>query len=213
MNDLLDALHGDLQGHAPRYSVHDAEKVAARQDALNHNAEVQRLADTYGVNPSGMNRQQFFGALAEHLSLEKFAEEMRSIEEARAGEFTDFVSDAREWVEEHGGNGIPTSFMVSKARGPSWSWRMRIDRRTVLDERDKALRASRNQFLPEDLRNLAKSSADKADVVLGMQDALAAKLGSRWAAEQAMDSVPDPRDEPEGPNLVDLQKLGFAPLT
>ncbi len=48
-----------------------------------------------------------------------------------------------------------------------------MDRRTLLDQRDKAMRAVAMPDLPQDLRTMAKKAADHADVALGMQDAQA----------------------------------------
>jgi len=45
------------------------------------------------------------------------------------------------------------------------------DRRTLLDQRDKAYRLANNQDLPDEVRNLAKQAGDKADVLLGLDDA------------------------------------------
>jgi hypothetical protein len=50
------------------------------------------------------------------------------------------------------------------------------DRRTLLDQRDKAYRLANNQDLPAEVRNLARQAADKADVLLGLQDARRAKF-------------------------------------
>ena len=51
-----------------------------------------------------------------------------------------------------------------------------LDRRTLLDQRSKAARAMLRSDLPQDVRNLAKTARDHADVALGMQDAQTRKL-------------------------------------
>ena len=67
INDLLNALDGDLKGYEPRYSHDDAEALARFQEVQASNAEIDRLADFYDVDTKGMTRQQFFDTISEHL--------------------------------------------------------------------------------------------------------------------------------------------------
>lgn len=100
INDLRDALESDLKGE-PRYSEHDAEALATYQEAVQHNAEVERLSHDHDIDTTGMTREQFFEALSEKLSFEKFIAEIQSMEDAHESEFSEFTSEAREWAEAH----------------------------------------------------------------------------------------------------------------
>jgi hypothetical protein len=72
--------------------------------------------------------------------------------------------------------------------------KMPMDRRTLLDQRDKARRVMHDLDMPMSPRMKAKSVVDKADVSLGLRDALARKLGSMAAVDQALAALPDPED-------------------
>ena len=78
-----------------------------------------------------------------------------------------------------------------------------MDRRTLLDQRDKARRVMLDQDMPTDLRALAKQAVDNSDVSLGLRAALARKLGSMSAVDQAVAALPDPADQSPYPPMVD----------
>jgi hypothetical protein len=100
--DLLDAIAGDFKGEA-RYSAEDTDAVNAYHGALDHNAEVDRLARDHDIDTKGMTREQFFEALSKRVSEEQFYNEIRAMEESHEVEFGDLAADAREWVESHEG--------------------------------------------------------------------------------------------------------------
>jgi hypothetical protein len=99
--DMLDAIEGDLRGE-PRYSAEDQVAAAAYQEAIDHNAEVDRMAQDHGIDTAGMTREQFFEALSERVSLERQAEEIRSMDEAHSAQYGEAVDDARHWLEDQG---------------------------------------------------------------------------------------------------------------
>jgi hypothetical protein len=74
--------------------------------------------------------------------------------------------------------------------GPQY--RVPLSRWQLLNQRDKARRIMHDFDLPWDLRMLAKSVFDKADVSLGLRDAMARKLGSMAAVDAAIAALPDP---------------------
>ena len=100
--EFLDAVEGDLRGE-PRYSAEDQQAAAAYQAAVDHNAEVDRLAQDHGIDTTNMTREQFFEALSQRVSEEQFYAEIKSMEEAHESEFSEFAADARDWVEAHEG--------------------------------------------------------------------------------------------------------------
>jgi hypothetical protein len=65
-NVLLDALESDLKGH-PVYSEHDLHAVAAFNEALDRNHEIDRLAQEHGIDVRGLSREQFFDQVAQKL--------------------------------------------------------------------------------------------------------------------------------------------------
>src|ERR1019366_9812902 len=54
-------------------------------------------------------------------------------------------------------------------------WKMNLDRQTLLRSRDKAAQMVKDDRLSDETRALAKSARDKADVALGLRDALERK--------------------------------------
>lgn len=102
-NELYDAIDRDMRGDA-RYSAEDSDSVRAYQDAIQHNNEVERMAREHDIDTTGMTREQFFEALSERVSFEKFAEEIRSLEESHEADFGEFASEARDWAEAHEGH-------------------------------------------------------------------------------------------------------------
>lgn len=66
INALIDALDRDLKGQ-PVYRAGDEHAAASHQDALERNREIDRLAQEHGIEPRGLNHQQFFDQIAEKI--------------------------------------------------------------------------------------------------------------------------------------------------
>jgi hypothetical protein len=101
INDLLDAIREDVSGNA-QYSHKDRAMVEAYRGAMDRNAEIDRLADTMGVNPREMTREQFFDLAAEHLSR---AEQARTIGEQDAASeraFAEAEAHEKQVIEDRG---------------------------------------------------------------------------------------------------------------
>lgn len=101
INALLDALSDDL-GVTPRYSEHDIDAVRALQEAHRANEEIVRLASDYDIDYAGMNRDQFFDALAERMGQDDLAAEIASQEEAHQAAYEEAERQAKAWVAFHG---------------------------------------------------------------------------------------------------------------
>ena len=84
-------------------------------------------------------------------------------------------------------------------------WKTMPDRRTLLDQASKARIVMRDQDMPQDLRNMAKSVVDKTEVALGLRAAWERKLGSPEAVNQAMSNLPDPADQSPYPPVSQNQ--------
>lgn len=97
-NILLERLREDLNGN-PQYSMHDQDAVAAYHEALNRNAEVERLANKYGVDPTGLTHDQFFDKIAEAESVENLAESIRNTAEHAVEDFNDLDAGVRDTTE------------------------------------------------------------------------------------------------------------------
>lgn len=95
INHLLDAIREDHNGN-PRYSMHDQEAVDAYNHAMEQNAEVDRLASQYGVDPTGLTRDQFFDKITEKETVEHVAEEIRNMED---NGFSDLDAEVRDISE------------------------------------------------------------------------------------------------------------------
>lgn len=108
-NDLLNAIDEDLRGNA-RYSHHDAEAVARREDALAHNAEIQRIADEFNINPSGMSRAEFADRIAEAMSQEQMRREQESLDHSLADQGRELADAAKDYVEDSGEAWHPDEF-------------------------------------------------------------------------------------------------------
>lgn len=59
IKQLLDKIDDDHKA-APQYSAHDADAVQAYHEALERNAEIERLSDEHGISPRGKTAEQFF---------------------------------------------------------------------------------------------------------------------------------------------------------
>jgi hypothetical protein len=70
INTLLDHLESDLKGH-PVYSAKDEAAAGAFHDALDRNAEIDRLSQEHGIPISGLTREQFFDQVAQKLGADR----------------------------------------------------------------------------------------------------------------------------------------------
>lgn len=66
INALIDALDRDLKGQ-PVYRAGDEHAAALHQEAIERNTEIDRLAQEHGIEPRGLNHQQFFDQVAEKI--------------------------------------------------------------------------------------------------------------------------------------------------
>lgn len=95
VNDLLDAIGEDIRGNA-RYSMHDANAVEEFRAALDKNAEVDRLATQFGVDPKGLTTEQFYDAVSAKMSEQELADTIRRHEDALTEAFDTAAAEARE---------------------------------------------------------------------------------------------------------------------
>ena len=84
VDDLLRALEDDVRGNVARYSEHDAQEVARYTDAIHHNAEVDQLANQYGIDTSKVHLTQFWEMVRERKSIEELDADISSKMEAEA---------------------------------------------------------------------------------------------------------------------------------
>lgn len=63
-------------------------------------------------------------------------------------------------------------------------------------QREKALQWAADQDLPRDLRDKAKQAANHADVALGLQDAMARKMGLPGAGLRQPDDPMNQQSQP-----------------
>lgn len=101
INEFLDKLEQDVRGE-PQYSMHDADEAQAYRGALQHNAEIDRLANELGIDTKGMSPDQFAHAISEHMSLEEMAREEQSRADAFKSQIDEAEREAREWAESRG---------------------------------------------------------------------------------------------------------------
>ena len=99
-NDLLRKIEEDYGGN-PQYSMHDQEAVDAYHAALEHNAEVDRLAAEHGIDPTGMSREQFFDAVAEKASVQEQARAIKDAETAHEEVYDEYSEEVKAWLEDH----------------------------------------------------------------------------------------------------------------
>lgn len=94
INDLREALHDDLN-ERPRYSHQDEGALAAYQDALARNTEIDRLSSEHGIPTTGLTYPQFFDALANRLSSDAMARTWQSAADAHEAEYAAAEAGAR----------------------------------------------------------------------------------------------------------------------
>jgi hypothetical protein len=71
-NQLLEKLGNDLRGEH-QHSELDTNSLQAHNDALNHNAEIDRVSSETGIDTKGKTRQQFFDEVSKRYSEEQKA--------------------------------------------------------------------------------------------------------------------------------------------
>jgi hypothetical protein len=101
INDLLDALEGDVKGHAPRYSDAEQDRVTAYHEALATNNEIDRLAHEHGIDTKGKTREQFFDEVTAKLSPEAVKAEVAKQDAAHSEQFDEAAAEAKAWAEGH----------------------------------------------------------------------------------------------------------------
>ena len=72
VNTLLEKIRADHQ-ESPQYSFHDTNAVQEYNDALNRNAEIDKIAYDTGIDPAGKTHSQFWDEVNKHLSEEAAA--------------------------------------------------------------------------------------------------------------------------------------------
>ena len=95
INDLREALHDDLNGR-PVYSHQDEGSVAAYQDALSRNSEIDRLSDEHGIPTTGLTHEQFFGQLADRLSPAAITHEIETANATHEDAYREFEAALRD---------------------------------------------------------------------------------------------------------------------
>lgn len=115
INDLRDALAEDLNGNA-RYSEHDTEAAQAYNDAVQHNAKIERLAHSLNIDTTGMTRAEFYSVLSEHLSLEEKTAEIASQDAAHEEAFGEAREEALDYFRAH--DEATTSDAIYGIEGP-----------------------------------------------------------------------------------------------
>lgn len=102
VNDLLEKLSEDLTGNS-QYSDLDHDAVMAFHDALQHNAEVDRLANELGLDAKQMTKAEFWSRVSEHMSIEDMGRINEEMSVASEAEFQEAERNAQEWMEAHDG--------------------------------------------------------------------------------------------------------------
>jgi hypothetical protein len=98
---LLDALGQDYRGN-PVYSDRDAPAAMAYREALGRNAELSELMARHNIPTEGYTRGQVADMLADRLSTDALAGELKSQSEAHEGALSEAEYRAREWFADHG---------------------------------------------------------------------------------------------------------------
>jgi hypothetical protein len=99
--DLFKLLEDEMSG----VDIHTGEAgdmSRDRNDAIRRNAEIDRLANEYGIDTKGMARGDFEDALADKMSLQEMDEYVQQQDEARAAEFAEAEADHKAFMESKG---------------------------------------------------------------------------------------------------------------
>ena len=109
INTLFDAIREDHTGNA-RYSIHDQDAADAYRYGQDHNAEIDRIASETGIDPMGRTREQFFDAVADHLSVEDQARVFAEADQSLADEYAEFERRSKERAGASGEGWNPDEF-------------------------------------------------------------------------------------------------------
>lgn len=113
INELKDAIEEDHNTRPARYSMHDDRDVAAYENAVRHNREIDRLAAEHGIDPRGMTLDAFTKAVEDKVGKEQF-DAQAMIERGRAiDEANELRDDLTSWQDneiEHAGRLSPDDF-------------------------------------------------------------------------------------------------------
>jgi len=101
VDTLLAAISDDFTG-TPRYAEKDRVQVEDRDMALAANEEIERLANTFDIDTTGLSRAEFFDRLAETQSFDDLAAERVRIDEAAAAAYDDAVRLRQEEMAARG---------------------------------------------------------------------------------------------------------------
>jgi len=115
VSDLVQLIQDEAQGNK-RYSAHDDGAVAAYREALQRNAEIDRLGQTLGIDPRQYSRDDFFRLASEHLSLEEQARQIGSQDAAHEFALDELERRGKEWLETRGEAWEPDEVYASVPR-------------------------------------------------------------------------------------------------
>lgn len=101
INTLLTHIDRDLRGN-PIYSTQDLGTAAVRDQAMARNAEIDQIGQTYGVNPAGRSREDFWNAVADRASQDELAREVSARDSAAQDAFAEAQARAHEWAANRG---------------------------------------------------------------------------------------------------------------
>jgi hypothetical protein len=101
ITDLLDAIGDDHRG-TPRYSIEDQDAADAYNHAVEHNSEIDNLANQTGIPTRGVTRAQFFDNLADHLSQQEHASVQAQVDAAHQESFDQAMAGADREGVDHG---------------------------------------------------------------------------------------------------------------
>lgn len=114
-DDLLRRLEDDIRGN-PQYSEFDSDAVAAYTNALEHNAEIDRLAQELDIETKGLSYNEFWDKVAERKSLEDLGKDI----EAQEASFTENLANMErmqeEWLAERPESWEPDALEPGPAR-------------------------------------------------------------------------------------------------
>lgn len=100
INDLIDKIEADLK-MSPQYSAHDVNEAQAYHEALERNAEIERLSYEHGISPMRKSREQFFDEVRA-----KMAQDAEPKRDEMGGDATELASHARDVNEDPFGHSM-----------------------------------------------------------------------------------------------------------
>ncbi|HEV2186934.1 MAG TPA: hypothetical protein VGR70_06985 [Stellaceae bacterium] len=101
INTLLEHVDRDLRGNAV-YSSQDLGYAALRENAMARNVEIDQIAQTYGVNPAGRSREDFWNAVADRASQDELTREIAERDSAAQDAFAEAETRAQQWAASRG---------------------------------------------------------------------------------------------------------------